>query len=101
LPIFGRQSHLEIDIHRKPTTTDTAINFLSNHPTEHKTAALRYHITRMHSLPLPTVRKQKEWETIQHIAKNNYFPQHLLYRINLKTKHKLQRTIISHIYFTE
>jgi hypothetical protein len=45
------------------------INFLSNHPTEHKTVTLRYHITRMHSLPLTTARKQKEWETIQQIAK--------------------------------
>jgi hypothetical protein len=50
------------------------INFLSNHPTEHKTAALRYHITRMHSLPLTTARKQKQCETIQQAARNNNFP---------------------------
>jgi hypothetical protein len=39
-------------IYQKPTTTNTAINFLSNHPMEHKIAAYRHHITRMHSLPL-------------------------------------------------
>jgi hypothetical protein len=42
----------------------------------------------MHSLPLTTARKQKEWETIQQIAKSNNFPQHLLHRINLQTKHR-------------
>jgi uncharacterized protein (DUF111 family) len=40
----------------------------------------------MHSLPLTTARKQKEWETIQQIAKNKNFPQHLLQRKKLKNK---------------
>ena len=31
--IIWNQSDLETDIYRKPTTTDTTINFLSNHPT--------------------------------------------------------------------
>jgi hypothetical protein len=35
-------------------------------------AAYRYHITRMHSLPLDPDKKQKEWKTIQTIAKNNH-----------------------------
>jgi hypothetical protein len=62
---------------RMPTTTDTTTNFEFNHPIEHKTAAFRYHITRMHLLPL-TEKKQKEWKTIQHIATKNNFPQNLL-----------------------
>ena len=37
---------LENDIYRKPTTIDTTINFLSNHPIEHKMAAFRFHISR-------------------------------------------------------
>jgi hypothetical protein len=41
LLISRNNSKLEIDIYRKPTTTDTKINYDSNHPTEHKTAA--YH----------------------------------------------------------
>jgi hypothetical protein len=32
LTITRKQTNLEIDIYRKPTTTDTTINFLSNHP---------------------------------------------------------------------
>jgi hypothetical protein len=59
-----------VDIYRKPTYTDTTINFLSNHPIEQKTAAFRFHITRMHSLPLDPDKKQKEWKTIQTIPKN-------------------------------
>ena len=30
---------LDINIYRKPTTTDTTINYISNHPKEHKMAA--------------------------------------------------------------
>jgi hypothetical protein len=52
LLILQKNNYIETDVYRKPTTMDTTINFLSNHPTEHKLAAYRYHITRMHSLPL-------------------------------------------------
>jgi hypothetical protein len=34
LTITCRHTKLEADIYRKPTTTDTTINFLSNHPIE-------------------------------------------------------------------
>jgi hypothetical protein len=67
-----------VDIYRKPTSTDTTVNFLSNQPIGQKMAVFRFYITRMHSLPLNPDNKQKEWETIQSIAKNNNFPQHLL-----------------------
>jgi len=66
---------LGTDIYRKPTTTETTINFLSNHPIEHKMAALRFHISRMYSLPLDS---EKKCETIKTITKNNNFPQNLL-----------------------
>ena len=36
LTITGRNTHIEIDIYRKPTTTDTTIHFTSTHPNEHK-----------------------------------------------------------------
>jgi len=39
LLIVRNQSNLEIDIYRKPTITDTTINFFSNHSTEHQMAA--------------------------------------------------------------
>ena len=40
LTITRRYTKLELDIYRKPTTTDTTMNFLSNHPIEQKKAAL-------------------------------------------------------------
>ncbi|GFG38205.1 hypothetical protein Cfor_07342 [Coptotermes formosanus] len=39
LRIIRNNSSLEIDIFRKPTTTNTNIHHLTNHPTEHKMAA--------------------------------------------------------------
>ena len=59
LTITRRHTKLEVDIYRKPTTTDTTINFLSNHPIEQKIAAFRFHITRMHSLALNPDKKNK------------------------------------------
>jgi hypothetical protein len=82
MTITHRHTKLKVDIYRKPTTTDTTINFLSNHPREKKIAAFRIHITRMHSLPLNPDKKQTEWEIIQSTAKNNNFPQHLLLKLN-------------------
>jgi hypothetical protein len=54
LTIIRNDIQLEIDIFRKPTTTDTTINYKSNHPGEHKLAAYRYYIERMFNLPLNT-----------------------------------------------
>jgi len=74
LLIIRKQSKLEIDIFRKPTMTDININFFSNHPIEHKFAALKHDIKRMLSLPLTPERKKKEWKLIKQIAQNNNFP---------------------------
>ena len=73
--IIRKPSNINIDIFRKHTTTDTTINFLSNHPMEHKIATYRHNITRMHSLPLTPKKKQTEWTLIQLIAQNNNLPQ--------------------------
>ena len=88
LTISREHTRFKIDIYRKPTTTDTTINFFSNHLIEQKMAAYRCIITRMHSLPLDPGKKQKEWKTIQTIAKNNNFPQQLLQKINRQIQHK-------------
>jgi len=55
-------------------------------------AAFRSHLTRMHSLTLNEDKKQKEWETIQIIARNNNFPRHLLQKLNLQTQQKANHT---------
>jgi hypothetical protein len=42
----------------------------------------------MHSLPLDPNKKQKEWKTIQTIAKNNNIPQQLLQKLNQRVQQK-------------
>ena len=74
LQITRNTQNLEISIYRKPTTTDTTIHSTSNHPMEHKTAAYRYCLSRIHSLPLNPDKKQKEWNTTQTVAKNYRYP---------------------------
>jgi len=54
---------------------------------EQKMAAFRFHIIRMH-IPLDSDKKQKQWEIIQLIAKNNSFPQNLLQKLNQQIQHK-------------
>jgi len=58
--IIRHPTQIETDIFRKPATTDTAINYTSNHPTEHTMAVYRYLINRMLSLPLSTERRIAE-----------------------------------------
>ena len=83
-----RNTHkLEINIYQKPTTTDTTIHYASNHPMEHKTAAYRYYISRMHPLPLNPNEKQTEWTTIQTTAKNNGFPTTIIRWLNQQIQH--------------
>jgi hypothetical protein len=55
----------KIDTYQKHTTTDKTINYLSNHHTQHKIAAYRYHINGMQSVSLTTERQQTEWNTLK------------------------------------
>ena len=71
---------IDKNIYRKPTTTDTTINYYSNHPLEHKMAAYRFLINKMNSLPL-THNKKNEWNLIKTIAQNNNFPLRLIYNL--------------------
>jgi hypothetical protein len=88
--VIQKPSSLEIDVFRKPTTTDTTINFFQNHPIKHKIATFRYHITIRLSLPLVPKKKQKEWTSIQLTERNNNFPQNLLRKLNWQIQHKKQ-----------
>ena len=81
LLIIRHTTQIEIDIFRKSTTTDTTINYTSNHPTKHKMAAYCYLINRMLSLPLSTDRRIAEWHNIRIIANNNSFPLHHLAKL--------------------
>jgi len=77
----------QLDANRKPTSTDTTINFLSNHPLEQKLAAYRFSINRMLSLPLSKTQQHKEWKNIKQTARNNNIPIHLL----TKLRHSMQK----------
>ena len=88
LKLIRLTDHIEVDIHRKPTTTDTTIHNSSNHPHEHKMAAYRYMITRMTTLPLTQTRKETEWQTITTIAKNNDYPIHTIKKLRKRIENK-------------
>jgi hypothetical protein len=45
-------TNIRISIYRKPTSTDTIIPFNSNHPAQHKYAAIRYLYNRLNSYNL-------------------------------------------------
>jgi hypothetical protein len=56
---------------------------------EHKLAAHRYYLTRMNSLPLSKLRKQKEWNNIQYIAETNNFPDKIIQKLNQSIQKKI------------
>jgi hypothetical protein len=89
LSITRNTTHLKISIYRKPTTTDTTINFLSNHPLKHRMAAYNFLIRRMLTLPLDTEQQHNEWQQILHIAHSNNIPTNILTRLKLR----IQRSI--------
>jgi len=61
ISIHRNNNSIDISIYRKPTCTDTTIQFSSNHPFEHKISSFRYYIHRMITLPITEMSKQKEW----------------------------------------
>ena len=77
LSIISKPPQIEIDIFRKPKTTDTTIHYLSNHSTEHQLAAYRYYIERMFNLPHNNDQQHSEWQTILHIAKKHQILKYL------------------------
>jgi len=89
LTITRKPSHLDTGIHCKPTTTDTTINFLSNHPPEHSLAAYQFLISRMFTLPIHKEKRREEWQNILHIAHRNNFPRHLITNL----KHRIQKKL--------
>jgi hypothetical protein len=92
LSITRKPTSLELDIYHKPTATDTTINFLSNHPLEHKLAAYRFSINRMLSFPLNEQQRHNEWNDIKQTAQNNNIPIHLLTKLRRNIQKKLNQT---------
>ena len=61
-------------IYRKPTFSDTIIPYSSNHPAQHKYAAIRYLYHRLDTYHLKGSEYKKETDTIHNILTNNGFP---------------------------
>jgi len=62
--IHRNNNNIDISIYRKPTGTDTTIQFSSNHPYKYKIAAFRYYIHKMITLPITRESKQEKWKAI-------------------------------------
>jgi hypothetical protein len=61
-------------IYRKPTFTDTIIPYTSNHPAQHKYAAVKFLYNRLNSYELHGEEYQQEADIIHNILYNNSFP---------------------------
>ena len=67
-------THWKTCIYRKPTFTDTIIPYTSNHPTQHKYAAIKFLYDRLKSYVLQEEEDQEEENIIRNIMYNNSFP---------------------------
>jgi len=91
LTMHKKKHNMTINIYRKPTKTDTTINYHSNHPPEQKMAAYRYHINRLNILPIHKEEKEKEWGNIEKMAINNGFPKDSIKKLTKKLEQKKNR----------
>jgi len=85
LTVSRKKHNMSIDIYRKPTETDTTINYHSNHPLEQKLSAYRYHINRLNTLPINTEERKKE-EKLESMAINNSYPMDMVKKLKEKMK---------------
>jgi hypothetical protein len=91
LLIIRQTDRMEIDIYRKPATIDLTIHATSNHPMEHKLATYGYYLHRLNTLPLTTDRKNRELNTIKHIAVRNGYSINIVENLNRKIKQSIQK----------
>jgi hypothetical protein len=61
-------------IYKKPTFTDMIIPYISNHPAQHKYAAIRFLYNRLNTYNLQKEEFKTEASIIQNIMHNNAFP---------------------------
>ena len=74
ISIHKSPTGLKISIFRKPTFTDTIIPYTSNHPTQHKYAAIRFLYHRLNTYNLQKQEHDRELNIIHNILYNNAFP---------------------------
>jgi hypothetical protein len=74
LTIHKTPTNVKISIYTKPTFTDTIVSYTSNHPTQHKYAAVRFLYNHLNTYQLHTAEYLHE-ENISFIFLHNYaFP---------------------------
>jgi hypothetical protein len=69
-------TNCKISIYGKPSFTDKIISYSSNHPAQHKYAAIRFLHNRLNAYHLHMEEYNDEVNTIRHIMSNNGFPIH-------------------------
>jgi len=74
ITIHGTPTDWKMSIYRMPTFTDTIIPYTSNHPTQHKFAAIRFLYNRLNTYNLLTEDYKQEEQIIHNILENNSFP---------------------------
>ena len=65
-------NNLKTSIYRKPTFTDTIISYNSNHPTEHKYAAVKFLFNRLNAYNLQEQEYKQELSVIKNNLNNSY-----------------------------
>jgi hypothetical protein len=76
--IHKTPTNWKIPIYRKPSFKDTIIAYSSNHPTQHKYAAIRFLHNRLTTFHLHKEEYNEEVNTIHDIMANNGFTVHTL-----------------------
>jgi hypothetical protein len=74
--IHRTPTNWRMSIYRKPTFTDTIIPYTSNHPIQHKFAAVRFLYNRLNTYDLLTEDYKQEEQVIHNILMNNSFSIH-------------------------
>jgi hypothetical protein len=76
ITIHKRTAKWTFSIYRKLSFTDSIIPHSSNHPPQHKHAAIRYLHNRLNTYHLQHEEYKEELDTIHDIMQNNGFPTH-------------------------
>ena len=89
---YDEENKLRFKIYRKPTATDLLIPFTSNHPVQHKLAAIHSLARRAFNIPMHDNDLQNEINVIYQLSHNNNFPIHVTKRVLEQQKAKLNPT---------
>ena len=90
---LDKNKELAVKIHRKPTSTDLLIPFHSNHPRQHKYAAIRSLAQRAFSIPMNKQDLQNEIDIIHQLGFQNGFPAYIINKIINCQKNSINRQI--------